>query len=328
MKTKHTLLLILLSTQMLAISPAKANFLDRAKEKLQKAKEVSKEKLGQLSEAAKETYENTKNDIKEKLDNVELPSSKLEVKDSKIRITESVPSDTQFVFYTITYNSVTEQATPFMVTDTQIDFDLGLMKGNGDYKIEIYATKGERVGNGYSLVDTINVTNNDSEDKRYLLPSLKVQSTEQDIINLANEITANSATDREKAAALYHWIAENISYDYDIYERWLKQDPTALYGDTEDALNVLQARKATCNGYTNLFAALARSIGLKTQIIWGQGNNAKHAWNKVLVEGVWENIDTTWAAAYVKSSRPNLFLFTSEEDFNKDHKNPVVQENN
>lgn len=319
MKTTNTLLFILLSTQLLAITPAKANFLERTKEKLQKAKEISKEKLIQLSDVAKDTYENTKGDLQDKLNN-------LEVTDSKIRITESVPNGAQYAFYLITHNSITEQISPFVIKDAQIDFDLGLRKGSGDYKIQLLATAGERSSNSYYPIKTINVTNNDIEDRQYLLPSLKVQSTDINIINLANEIIANSANDREKAQAIYHWISKNIAYDNDVYQRWLKQDPSALYGDNEDALNVLEVRKTTCNGYTNLYAALARAVGLKTQIIWGLGNNAKHAWNKVLIDDSWENVDTTWGAAYSKTPTPEIYLFTPENIFSKDHRNPVVQE--
>lgn len=329
MKTKHTLFLVLLSTQMLAITPAKANLLERAKEKLQKAKEISKEKLGQLSESAKETFDSTRSDLKERINNFELPSTnQLEVDDSKVKISINLTNDIQYAYYTLTYNSVKEQSPVFSVKDSQIEFDMGLMKGAGNYKIEVFVTnQSERTSYNYKSIETINVTNSDSEDKKYLLPSLKVHSTHQIIIDLANEITANSQTDQEKVRDLYHWISKNINYNNDVYERWLKQDKDALYGDDEDALFVLETKQATCNGYTNLFASMARALGIKTQIIWGLGNTSKHAWNRVLIDESWVNVDTTWGAAYSKSATPEIYLFTEEATFSKDHRNPVVQEN-
>ncbi len=64
-----------------------------------------------------------------------------------------------------------------------------------------------------------------------------------------------------------------------------------------DALTSLQAKKGDCNEHAALFAALARSIGIPTEIATGvslyRNKFYYHAWNEVCLNNSWHGLDTT-----------------------------------
>lgn len=64
-----------------------------------------------------------------------------------------------------------------------------------------------------------------------------------------------------------------------------------------DALTSLRAKKGDCNEHAALFAALARSLGIPTEIATGvtlyRNQFYYHAWNEVCLQGNWYSLDTT-----------------------------------
>eukprot|EP01022_Parablepharisma_sp_SALTPOND_P008604 TRINITY_DN136415_c0_g1_i1.p1 TRINITY_DN136415_c0_g1~~TRINITY_DN136415_c0_g1_i1.p1 ORF type:complete len:553 (+),score=49.44 TRINITY_DN136415_c0_g1_i1:105-1661(+) len=102
-------------------------------------------------------------------------------------------------------------------------------------------------------------------------------------------------TAAEKAFLLYRWHALNIAYNMEGYL-------SGNCGDNSpDA--VLKAGKSVCAGYAGLFNALATQIGLKTEVVTGNGKTgleekfaSDHAWIAAEIEGNWYLIDPTWGA--------------------------------
>ena len=64
-----------------------------------------------------------------------------------------------------------------------------------------------------------------------------------------------------------------------------------------DALTSLQAKKGDCNEHAALFAALARAVGIPTEIVTGvtlyRNKFYYHAWNEVCLNDNWTGLDTT-----------------------------------
>src|SRR5699024_12592430 len=58
----------------------------------------------------------------------------------------------------------------------------------------------------------------DIDDKRDLLPSRGTESDDPVIIDKAEEITKGLDSDREKAKAIYEYVAKNIDYDDEKFE--------------------------------------------------------------------------------------------------------------
>ena len=136
----------------------------------------------------------------------------------------------------------------------------------------------------------------------YLKPSGGVESDEKKIIKLAKSIVSKGDSDYEKVRKVHDWVANNVWYDYDSYG-------SGSYGNN-NALEVLESKKAVCQGYANLSAALLRALGIPAKVVSGYalglssggqwtestitGDKTNHAWNEVFVDGRWVIFDATW----------------------------------
>lgn len=186
----------------------------------------------------------------------------------------------------------------------QIDKRIYFLHGAGTYHINMWQSRDPNPyqhGDQMVFVKGFDVTNTDPRDMNFLLPSGDVESDSPEIISLAKDITARSQSDAEKALAIHDWVAGNIAYDSDSYFSG------SYVSKVFDALGALHSRLSVCQGYSALYAALARAVGLRTKVIdgaiiwpgqtWEQiGTKQVHAWNEVLVDGRWITLDTTWDA--------------------------------
>lgn len=170
--------------------------------------------------------------------------------------------------------------------------------------------------------------------EKYKQSDTKIKSDHPQIVSLAKEITKNSKTEYEKVAAVNNWVSENIYYDYPTFH-----DETNA---SQDVLTVLKTKKAVCEGYARLTAALLRAVDIPAKFISGitQENGAKgweagngtvgiaHAWNEAFVDGRWMILDTTWNSpnryengVYTKGDhRSNIYFDPTLEFFSMTHK--------
>ena len=149
-------------------------------------------------------------------------------------------------------------------------------------------------------------------------------AVESSVADLSAYLTETAKTDREKARAIFRWVAENISYDVEGYG-------TSHFGDLSPD-GVLRSREAVCEGYANLFDSLARAAGLEAVTVSGYAKGMgyragdhftgapNHAWNAVRIDGGWQLLDCTWAAGlfyegvgYKKRFGPYFFCTPPEE---------------
>lgn len=144
------------------------------------------------------------------------------------------------------------------------------------------------------------------------------QESYTDAADLGRKLTRPLAAEREKARAIFTWLALNIRYDYA-----QSQNPPGvrLYGRTQaeidqqelawkekEAENALRQKRGICGDYSHLFKLMARAAGLETMVVSGKsrmlsGSGAGHAWNAVKIDGQWRLIDATWGAGYVEEGR-------------------------
>lgn len=128
-------------------------------------------------------------------------------------------------------------------------------------------------------------------------------SAESTIGSLAAYLIEPAKNDREKARAIFRWIAENIDYNVDVF-----------FGGSSGSIrseDVLKSRRSICYGYSDLFLSLANEAGLEAVRITGYGKGygyvpgkpfsgpSNHAWNAVRINGSWYLIDCSWGAGYV-----------------------------
>ena len=128
-------------------------------------------------------------------------------------------------------------------------------------------------------------------------------SAESTIESLAAYLIKPAKNDREKARAIFRWIAENIDYNVDVF-----------FGASSGSIrseDVLKSRRSVCYGYSDLFLSLANEAGLEAVMIRGYGKGygyvpgmifsgpSNHAWNAVRINDSWYLVDCTWGAGYV-----------------------------
>lgn len=144
---------------------------------------------------------------------------------------------------------------------------------------------------------------------------------------LATYIKHNFATDTARIRAIYVWIANHISYDV---KRLLDREKNP--GMPPQTVNeVLVTRSAVCQGYSDLFVALCKGVGIKAIEVGGytkfQGkvNIISHAWVAAQLGGQWYLFDPTWGAGYVSDDNRftkkfnNTFYKVQPESFITDH---------
>ncbi|KAL6040133.1 TGc domain-containing protein [Balamuthia mandrillaris] len=118
-----------------------------------------------------------------------------------------------------------------------------------------------------------------------------------------------------KTRALFAWIAHNVAYDVEAFASG------STSREDQRAEKVLQRGKAVCEGYANLFLALARECSLEAFKVTGLGkggdfgttavlSDLAHAWNSVLIGEEWHLLDCCWGAGHIKENGRFKFSFT------------------
>ena len=152
---------------------------------------------------------------------------------------------------------------------------------------------------------------------------------------LAPQLVAPFSSPTDRARAIFTWLHHNISYDVvGFFNKTVKSSTPA---------STLSTGLAVCQGYADLFTALASKVGLESVVVGGHGKgygftnlppgapvpseSSNHAWNAVKIDnGEWKLIDCCWGAGhisgegkpYTKSFTPSLFTM-SNEDFGLRH---------
>ncbi len=126
--------------------------------------------------------------------------------------------------------------------------------------------------------------------------------------DIADYINSAFFTQKEKARAIFFWVAENIDYDIE-----------NMYSDSNlNSDEILKNRKGICRDYTKLYFDIANKVGIKTYNITGYTRKKKqinydvHSWSAVMIDSIWYLIDPTWGSGYLKD---NCYIKEINNDF-------------
>ena len=175
-----------------------------------------------------------------------------------------------------------------------------LSQGSGDYSVQIY----EQVeGRSYTPVFESNVTFTASitdEVSMYLYPNKYVEFVKGSAcVKKAAELCAGKSGTIDKLAAIFGYVTDNITYDYDLAS-------TVKSGYIPEPDAVLAKGSGICFDYASLFAAMARSQDIPTRLVIGYAaDNIYHAWNEVYTT------ETGWIAAELLLSKSGYNLVDS-----------------
>ncbi|MDR0487728.1 MAG: transglutaminase-like domain-containing protein, partial [Treponema sp.] len=140
------------------------------------------------------------------------------------------------------------------------------------------------------------VTNTRNEDGRFIYPSPICMSDDPMITSLVTELTLGKTTERDKIKAIHDYMALNIAYDHAscVDGQRKRQDSVGVLGTKYTTNNIFPNGHyyAVCEGFANVFAALARAAGFQAKYI--SSGEMNHGWNQVYVDGAWRFMDVTW----------------------------------
>lgn len=121
------------------------------------------------------------------------------------------------------------------------------------------------------------------------------QETQMDtaVEELLTELNVDELSDYETVRAIYNYMCNNISYDYDNLS-------DSAYKLKYTAYAALINKTAVCQGYANLFYRLALECGIDARLISGTGNGGGHGWNIVELDGLYYDLDATWDAGQLE----------------------------
>ena len=117
-----------------------------------------------------------------------------------------------------------------------------------------------------------------------------------------------AASDYEKVKGVYEYLIDG-----------------SVYGD--DALDysmcgILVHHRGVCNSYAKATQYLLQQLGIRCLFVSGYGGGDSHAWNIVLVDGDWYQLDTTWGDPIMDDgSQQKSFVYfcLTDEEMLRDH---------
>jgi transglutaminase-like putative cysteine protease len=166
-----------------------------------------------------------------------------------------------------------------------------LSQGDGEYRIGVHIRRDGIVFLSLYTA-TIDVVLED-EFAPFLHPSMMVNFNQNSmVVRKAQQLTWDSATHYEKIVTLYEWVAENITYDFQLAD-------TVQSGYIPNPDTVFVRGQGICYDYAVLLVAMLRSLHIPAQLVMGYANGAYHAWVNVYRDDMleWQRLDPTFASA-------------------------------
>ncbi|SFJ46020.1 transglutaminase-like domain-containing protein [Thermoflavimicrobium dichotomicum] len=192
-----------------------------------------------------------------------------------------------------------EEATYFLpVHDFRFDQEIGLRFGGGMYQVTVFVPEITKRKSDYFRfypVAHFRIWSHARQDLRDLMPSRGIESNHPAIKKLARRLTAGKRTDREKAKAIYAFVAKYVRYDV---EKFRQQD----YAWDDSGLKTLRLRKGVCQDFVFLTISLLRAANLPARFIEGEAGGQQHAWVEVWVDGRWLAMDPTWGSGIINTN--------------------------
>ncbi len=207
--------------------------------------------------------------------------------DTSIRLKVQVQGPTT----TYTYNIIPQEWTVFPLSD-----------GNGNYAVKVFKNV---VDNKYSVALSLSFTAElDDEFAPFLRPNQYVNfENAVSTMNKAAELTASKTDTLDKVKAIYTYIINTLTYDYE-------KAATVQSGYLPDLDQVLAAKKGICFDYAALMAGMLRSQNIACKLVVGYANTEYHAWisvfspdkgwvdGAIFFDGVkWQLMDPTFASS-------------------------------
>ncbi|KPL60384.1 transglutaminase domain-containing protein [Rossellomorea vietnamensis] len=246
---------------------------------------------------------------------LEFPRFGGEESDGQYRIKGSIDPEAEFGretthIYITTKKGEDEALDVIPVEDFNFDDSFYLRFGPGTYEVTLSVPEIKEENSDYFRFFGFAKFEVEStgEDKRDLLPSRGVQSDSPEIKGQAETVTSGKGSDRDKAKAIYDYVAKNVSYDVKKYEN---DD----FNWDDSALKTLESKTGVCQDYAYLAIAMLRASDIEARFVEGRAGGifpGRHAWVEANLDGEWVTLDPTWGSGYLKDDK---FVPAFNEDY-------------
>lgn len=212
----------------------------------------------------------------------------------------------------VSYNTNTSKRVKVMIAkaSTVYTYDLNtakksesfpLQSGAGSYEVTLLENTS---GTSYKKIGSTAVELSANDQTNVFLGSVQNVNWKdaQNATALAAKLTAGKKTDKEKAQAIYNYVASTIKYD-----NQLAKTVGTVYIPSADG--TLVSKKGICYDYASLMGVMLRSSGIPTKLVMGSTTYVKeyHAWNEIYLDGRWVIVDATVDAAYKQAGKTIAF---------------------
>ncbi len=135
----------------------------------------------------------------------------------------------------------------------------------------------------------------------YLKPTFAIDSDNQKVIDMANSLTSNCVTEKEKAINLFYFVRDSILYNLYMI---------SLSIEDFRASRILEWKEGYCVQKAVLLAALSRAVGIPSRLVFAMirnhkvpnhiykklGNNLfyRHGYNQFFLGGKWVTVAPTF----------------------------------
>ncbi|MBJ6360482.1 transglutaminase domain-containing protein [Paenibacillus sp. GCM10012307] len=115
---------------------------------------------------------------------------------------------------------------------------------------------------------------------RYRETLEETEEVNRQVSLVLKQIISPRMSAHEKVKVIHDWLVSHLEYDTR-YERYT-------------AYEALKDGRAVCQGYTLLAYKMLNEAGIPAKIVEGTVATGDHAWNLVLLNGIWYHLDVTW----------------------------------
>ena len=153
-------------------------------------------------------------------------------------------------------------------------------------------------------VPYINATK--EEIKMNLSATIDIPANHPKIIRLAHNAVGDASTNSEKLNRLVKFVYQYIEDDY-------TANPLTV-------MDIIEKKKGDCSEHSKLFTAMSRAMGIPCRTVGGLvylGDEFQefglHAWNEVVIDGIWIPVDPTWGQTLIDATHIRFSLDISRE---------------
>ena len=177
-----------------------------------------------------------------------------------------------------------------------------LNMGDGTYSIKIYENIED---DEYGLLFSEDIEASlDNEFVPFLYPNQVVDyNTSTKCIEKSFELVKDDTTDLDRVDHIYHWVLDNVTYDWDKVEEVQGKYVLPVLDDIYDD------GEGICFDYAAIMAAMLRVQHIPTKVVTGMVSEGYHAWIEVYIDnmgwikphvyfnsGEWTQMDPTYDA--------------------------------